>query len=1830
MWKTLCVYAIRKESNRSNTGWLNSLPTPTSLCSAQPVHGRGDTFQVTPTPDYDLEEEEKETPHDDILDINQGLIPLEAPEHSFLLEGDIIKVSPFRRFSAASPRWPKRKGIVQIPYIISYKYDRQSVKIIKEAFEDFAKFTCIQFVPYSYQRDFISIVPLSGCFSSAGRIGGMQVVSLAPDCLKNGKGVVLHELMHVLGFWHEHSRADRDKYIHISWNEILTGFEINFIKNWNTNMLDDYDYSSIMHYGRNAFSMTGLPTIVPLSSPPALLGQRWNLSISDIAKINKLYKCSEVAAQPEAVPEEAIKEKVMDFIPVQPEPCSAKSNLASPVVRKTTEPILSSQKTVGEDLSRVAGQLRRTEVAEQSVVVSAMTSHTREASRELQMPSKHVLETTQTRQMKTKATGNVVEKSPASWTSQNPSTGWQLRNQYLKAYTPTEQSPMETRVTASPEMERKTSSSQAKGSVLPSVEKIHGATTTLGQKEASVEVSGSKASILEPTGEGELSTAVELTGSLDMGSNETDVGMGSPRSPPSVVEKHSKGQSTRAFHQAVTASMNETGSPAYVHPVENVLTIVASSLSSSSILRNPTTISSRVELGEKSQGTEVEVLENIVTVSGLGRREVDAGSSHHEKSTALPYIQPPSVKNIREHGDVLLPRKETPVPEILEAQTQSMGWFTSGAPSSLQGVVTVHPDASELKENGSLDDSPTRIAESFSPLPPHLARNGYEWGESITGKPPGTVSSWHVTERRVEVDHAELPSQIPTWGKAAFLAIKTNVAVQPTEQSSKTASGPGDNRSWSQTSSDESHPWRSVTVGWSPSADVKRQTLGKTTETASMKTFERLPMTPKIDLDHRERLRRTTLVRQFPTGPSGSQVSTQHEQGDEETPSQPSSTLSRIAGAEHHEIQDSSSTNKLRAMVSPKPCGKKLAVSVSRTLTSPMGYTTEKFSSLNRQFKLGITGKRSPRPRIQESGPTSSRIFQLGGERNTSPRNWGGFTKPGGRNGTSNSTEHLEEETLSVKTNEFTQTTTTKRAPEITVVSDTRPVAPLTVGSSHFFTILAHDKPTLNRSQSRFHLGGTDSVTRPESLPTRSLELATETELPFQLNQTVPSAEGRSLVPASSTAGLTMGGMSLATARVQEGTSGRHSTGLPSLERQPTSLEETAPPSVTGSLLSPEPVNLKEGSVGGHLGTATSSVPRNTSLVGTTVALSTDLSSTIILENQTIMQYDSKQITGIPSKPSEEMPVETNGSTLASTETHRTSHAGFSTRGSHEEHTKLLQFESGPQTKAKPSEEITGPILDGKTSTLFLEETWKIFTKENDAYRSEEPAAAKLTRISSKASEESHIGTTGATGLGVKSSSHLIPTNPSKETEKSTIFNEKNVHRTSGPFSESYSVALMPPHSNVPTSKVIPSVSDVYHPRDIEKVEAADVYHKVTKLSKEALVPSGISLPQIQTLGSAETGRRSSTTYGIKGLEKATETPTRVKDGELFPLATELSRQISETQVATTLEQMTRSQKNERSLEENESFLASNPIRLHHVNKRSLLGIMATPPPFILSSPAPDSKLGHSNIGQVNPRRLRVKKLFPKKHMCKIMASSGGTVQRLLLPGYLRGYLSHPGIGQDVALSIENMTKVTQPENLILRSTLKSKLWSLLRKLSPSEKKRGNKPELNQRTTGDILISCSFKENLCGWKQRQNDSLDWTLEKEEEKSSESMEVSGKHFRSLDGYISLKPSGHLPKQRAVLISPVVYGIRCLQFWYRSTDCAAGKINFYTKCLNSTKWHKVTSVKGKQDIGWHQVAVYISTTWALQVALEGIVGNEVRCKVQIDDLSLCQKPCGQCLQ
>ena len=63
--------------------------------------------------------------------------------------------------------------------------------------------------------------------------------------------------MHTIGFWHEHTRPDRDEYVRINeWNIDTRKLPIhNFTKRkrWEANINGgEYDYCSIMHYSLSA------------------------------------------------------------------------------------------------------------------------------------------------------------------------------------------------------------------------------------------------------------------------------------------------------------------------------------------------------------------------------------------------------------------------------------------------------------------------------------------------------------------------------------------------------------------------------------------------------------------------------------------------------------------------------------------------------------------------------------------------------------------------------------------------------------------------------------------------------------------------------------------------------------------------------------------------------------------------------------------------------------------------------------------------------------------------------------------------------------------------------------------------------------------------------------------------------------------------------------------------------------------------------------------------------------------------------------------------------------------------------------------------------------------------------------------------------------------------------------------------------------------------------------------------------------------------------------------------------------------------------------------
>lgn len=77
----------------------------------------------------------------------------------------------------------------------------------------------------------------------------------------NNKMIIIHELAHALGFYHEQSRKDRDRFVRINWGNICNDFSHNFDKKdvGSTNNIP-YDFESIMHYGSYAFSKCSDPT----------------------------------------------------------------------------------------------------------------------------------------------------------------------------------------------------------------------------------------------------------------------------------------------------------------------------------------------------------------------------------------------------------------------------------------------------------------------------------------------------------------------------------------------------------------------------------------------------------------------------------------------------------------------------------------------------------------------------------------------------------------------------------------------------------------------------------------------------------------------------------------------------------------------------------------------------------------------------------------------------------------------------------------------------------------------------------------------------------------------------------------------------------------------------------------------------------------------------------------------------------------------------------------------------------------------------------------------------------------------------------------------------------------------------------------------------------------------------------------------------------------------------------------------------------------------------------------------------------------------------------
>ncbi|XP_054166664.1 astacin-like metalloprotease toxin 5 [Oppia nitens] len=194
-----------------------------------------------------------------------------------------------RASGTTTPLWPN--GLVYYRIDNSLSSHR---RLIQNAMKNIESRSCVKFRQRTNQNNYIQFFKGDGCYSTVGKAGGRQYLSLGTGC--HDIGSAMHEILHALGFYHEHMRSDRDQFITIHWNNIENGMQDQFqkISTKKNKIYTKFDYNSIMIYGNTAFSKNGKNTMTAKAKGVRLIESHFkrHLSPLDVQTLNLMYKCN--------------------------------------------------------------------------------------------------------------------------------------------------------------------------------------------------------------------------------------------------------------------------------------------------------------------------------------------------------------------------------------------------------------------------------------------------------------------------------------------------------------------------------------------------------------------------------------------------------------------------------------------------------------------------------------------------------------------------------------------------------------------------------------------------------------------------------------------------------------------------------------------------------------------------------------------------------------------------------------------------------------------------------------------------------------------------------------------------------------------------------------------------------------------------------------------------------------------------------------------------------------------------------------------------------------------------------------------------------------------------------------------------------------------------------------------------------------------------------------------------------------------------------------------------------------------------------------------------
>jgi Astacin (Peptidase family M12A) len=273
-------------------------------------------------------------------------LPFELIDGHVVTEGDIVigETADLPKAGASSvvpaaPHFvlgqPKRWATNVVPYAIDSSVINSERDLIEKAISEWAGATNVRFEKLSETRDWKKedYVKFSGQenFCNSNSIGAKEkqpdkndekddinVVQVA-GCHSWGR--IAHQIGHVLGLGHEHTRSDRDYYITVLWDNIQAPVQL-CRATWRQQALANipYDFDSIMHgsvdqsvkpssdcqktdYDGQQRCLAFVPNQEELKQQKQKqgaveIGQRDHLSKGDIDAVNALYPRASLSLRP--------------------------------------------------------------------------------------------------------------------------------------------------------------------------------------------------------------------------------------------------------------------------------------------------------------------------------------------------------------------------------------------------------------------------------------------------------------------------------------------------------------------------------------------------------------------------------------------------------------------------------------------------------------------------------------------------------------------------------------------------------------------------------------------------------------------------------------------------------------------------------------------------------------------------------------------------------------------------------------------------------------------------------------------------------------------------------------------------------------------------------------------------------------------------------------------------------------------------------------------------------------------------------------------------------------------------------------------------------------------------------------------------------------------------------------------------------------------------------------------------------------------------------------------------------------------------------------------